>query len=105
MLHFFDIEVDFDADRGFAPPEDPFMPITAITVYLQWLDKLVTFVIPPKHMREGEGLRRGRSICNRFEDTFLYLDEVDMMNDFIALIDDADVLSGWNSEGFDIPYS
>jgi len=31
---FFDIEVDFDADKGFAPPEDPFMPITAITVYL-----------------------------------------------------------------------
>ena len=37
------------------------MPITAITVYLQWLDKLVTFVIPPKHMQEGEGLRRGRT--------------------------------------------
>ena len=56
---FFDIEVDFDADRGFAPPEDPFMPITAITVYLQWVDKLVTFAIPPKHMREGEGLKEG----------------------------------------------
>jgi DNA polymerase elongation subunit (family B) len=102
---FFDIEVDFDADKGFAPPEDPFMPITAITVYLQWLDKLVTFVMPPKHMHEGEGLEEAERICNQFEDTFLYLDEVDMMNDFIALIDDADVVSGWNSEGFDIPYT
>jgi DNA polymerase elongation subunit (family B) len=102
---FFDIEVDFDADKGFAPPEDPFMPITAITVYLQWLDKLVTFAIPPKHMQEGEGLEEAERICNQFDDTFLYLDEVDMLNDFIALIDDADVLSGWNSEGFDIPYT
>ena len=55
------------------------MPITAITVYLQWLDKLVTFVIPP---REGEGLEEAERICNQFEDTFLYLDEVDMMNDY-----------------------
>ena len=102
---FFDIEVDFDADKGFAPPEDPFMPITAITLYLQWLDKLVTFVIPPKHMQSGEGLAEAERICGQFDDTFLYLDEVDMMNDFIALIEDADVLSGWNSEGFDIPYT
>ena len=102
---FFDIEVDFDADRGFAPPEDPFMPITAITVYLQWVDKLVTFAIPPKHMREGEGLKEAEDIASRFDDTFIYLSEVDMLNDFIALIDDADVLSGWNSEGFDIPYT
>ena len=47
---FFDIEVDFDLERGFSRPEDPFNPITAISVYLQWLGQLVTLVIPPKHM-------------------------------------------------------
>ena len=31
-IAFFDIETDFDPDRGFADPSDPFMPITAITV-------------------------------------------------------------------------
>jgi len=102
---FFDIEVDFDADRGFAPPEDPFMPITAITVHLQWLDQLVTFVIPPEDMRDGEGLEEAQRLCDKFENTFLYLSEADMLNDFLALIEDADVLSGWNSEGFDIPYT
>ena len=102
---FFDIEVDFDADRGFAPPEDPFMPITAITVHLQWLDQLVTFVIPPENMRDGEGLEEAQRLCDKFENTFLYLSEADMLNDFLALIEDADVLSGWNSEGFDIPYT
>ena len=102
---FFDIEVDFDASRGFAPPEDPFMPITAITVNLQWTDQLVTFVIPPEHMREGEGLVEAQRICDQFEDTFLYLSEADLLNDFLSLIEDADVLSGWNSEGFDIPYT
>jgi hypothetical protein len=47
---FFDIEVDFDPVRGFSRPEDPFNPITAVSVYLDWLDKLVTMVIPPKSM-------------------------------------------------------
>ena len=102
---FFDIEVDFDAARGFAPPEDPFMPITAITVALQWTGQLVTFVIPPEHMREGDGLDEAQRLCDKFEDTFLYLSEADLLNDFLALIEDADVLSGLNSEGFDIPYT
>ena len=29
---FFDIEVDFDPERGYASPDDAFMPITAIAV-------------------------------------------------------------------------
>ena len=46
---FFDIEVDFDPERGYASPEDAFMPITSIAVYLQWMETMVCFAIPPKH--------------------------------------------------------
>jgi DNA polymerase elongation subunit (family B) len=102
---FFDIETDFDASRGFADPSDPFMPITAITVHLQWLELLVTLVIPPKGMREGEGLKEAQRICDQFENTELYLSEADMLNDFLDVIEDADVITGWNSEGYDIPYT
>ena len=28
-----------------------------------------------------------------------------MLNDFMDVIEDADVLTGWNSEGYDIPYT
>jgi hypothetical protein len=45
---FWDIEVDFDPERGYASPEDAFMPITAIAVHLQWLDTLVCLAVPPK---------------------------------------------------------
>ena len=45
---FWDIEVDFDPERGYASPEDAFMPITAIAVHLQWLDTMVCLAIPPK---------------------------------------------------------
>ena len=45
---FFDIEVDFDPERGYASPDDAFMPITAIAVHLQWMDSLVCLAVPPK---------------------------------------------------------
>lgn len=97
---FFDIETDFDPERGFSSPEDPFTKITAITVYLQWLDQLVTVAIPPKSM----SMESANEIAAKFDNTFMFADEREMMKTFLDLIDDADVLSGWNSEGFDIPY-
>ena len=38
---FFDIEVDFDPEKGFSPTSDPFNPVTAISCYLDWLDQCV----------------------------------------------------------------
>jgi DNA polymerase elongation subunit (family B) len=98
---FFDIEVDFDSDRGFSPPEDPFNPITAISVYLGWVDRLITLVVPPRHM----SWETAQEICAEFDDTLLFEREEDMLNTFLDIIEDADALSGWNSEGYDIPYT
>jgi DNA polymerase elongation subunit (family B) len=98
---FFDIEVDFDPERGFSRPEDPFNPITAISIYLDWLDQLITLVIPPKHM----SLETAQEIASEFDNTFIFEKESELLDTFLNLIDDADVLSGWNSEGFDIPYT
>jgi DNA polymerase elongation subunit (family B) len=98
---FFDIEVDFDPERGFSPPADPFNAITAISVYLQWLEQMVTLVLPPKHMSP----ETAREIAGDFENTIVFATEEDLLNTFLDLIEDADALSGWNSEGFDIPYT
>jgi len=98
---FFDIEVDFDPVLGFSKPEDPFNAITAISVYLDWLDRLVTLVVPPKSM----SWETAQEICNRYDNCFLFERERDLLDTFLSLIDDADILSGWNSEGFDIPYT
>ena len=35
----------------------------------------------------------------------LFEKEGDMIDTFLTLIEDADILSGWNSEGYDIPYT
>ena len=97
---FFDIEVDFDPEKGFSPTKDPFNPVTAISVYLDWLSQLVTLCIPPRHMSADTA----REIAGQFENTFVFDNETDMFNTFFALIEDADVLTGWNSAGYDIPY-
>ena len=98
---WFDIEVDFDPERGYASPEDAFMPITAIAVHLQWMDTMVCLAIPPKTISMAEAKRQ----VEEFPNTMLFDNEADMLDTFLDLIEDADVLSGWNSEGFDIPYT
>ena len=105
---FWDIETDFDPERGFAPVEDPFMPITAITVCLQWLDSmLVTVAMPPK----GIPLEEATAMCKaRWGDSVVLFPnnkegEGQMLNMFLDLIEDADIHSGWNSEGYDVPYT
>jgi len=98
---FYDIEVDFDPERGYASPDDAFMPITAIAVYLQWLDTLICLAIPPKTLTMEQAKDQVRDIPN----TILFNTEADMLDTFLTLIEDADIISGWNSEGFDIPYT
>ena len=97
---FFDIEVDFDPEKGFSPTDDPFNPVTAISMYLDWQDTLVTLCIPPKHMSE----ETAQEIVSKFENCLLFKTEKEMFDVFFQLIEDADVLTGWNSEGYDIPY-
>jgi len=97
---FFDIEVDFDPEKGFSPTSDPFNPVTAISCYLDWLDQCFTLVIAPKHMSP----ETAQEIVGEFDNTILFSNEKDMFDVFFQLIEDADVLTGWNSEGYDIPY-
>ena len=98
---FWDIEVDFDPERGYASPDDAFMPITAIAVHLQWLDTLVCLAIPPKTLT----MEQAQEQVKEFPNTILFETEGEMLDTFLNLIEDADVLSGWNSEGFDMPYT
>ena len=98
---FFDIEVDFDPERGYSTTDDPFMPITAITCYMSWTDQLVTFAVPPK----GMNMASAKMAVERFDNVMLFEKEKDMLDAFLQVIEDADILSGWNSEGYDIPYT
>ena len=98
---FFDIEVDFDPERGYSSPEDAFMEITSIGVYLQWMDAMVCLAVPPKTLT----WEQAQSIAQGMPEVVLFKTEKEMLQAFLQVIDDADILSGWNSEGYDIPYT
>lgn len=97
---FFDIEVAFDKVKGFADPSDPFNPVTAVSVHCGWLNKLITLVIKPDSMSQDQA----EAIVSRFDDTILCASEEELLDYFISLVEDADTISGWNSEGYDVPY-
>ncbi len=104
---FFDIETDFCQERGYAPVDDPFNRITAVSMYLNWIppeNALIMLVLKPKSMDQN----LAEQIVGRFDDkegtVILCEDEHQMLNMFFDLIEDADVLTGWNSEFYDIPY-
>src|SRR5210317_150833 len=98
---FFDIEVDFHKEKGYSSPEDPFNPITAISIYLDWTDQLVTLAIPPS----GMTMETATDLCKRVDNTYFFTSEAEMLGVFLDLLEDADIVSGWNSEGYDIPYT
>ena len=100
-IAFFDIETDFDPERGFADPADPFMPITSISVYLQWLETMVCLAVPPKTLT----MEQAKAELEGIDNVMLFEKESEMIDTFLTLIEDADILSGWNSEGYDIPYT
>lgn len=97
---FLDIEVDWSLERGFAPPDDPFNLVTAISLYLNWCDKLVTLAIPPKSL----SMEEANNIVKEMDNTFLFEKEEDLLLNFLDLLEDADCITGWNTEGFDLPY-
>ena len=98
---FFDIEVDFDPVLGYASPEEAFSPITAIGVYLQWQDAMVCLSVPPKTLN----WEQATVIAEKIPEVILCRTEKEMLDMFLVLIEDADILSGWNSDGYDIPYT
>lgn len=106
-IGFFDIEVDFDPKRGFASPWDPFSAITAVSVYLTAQEQMVTLVLKPnlpESDKDHLSWEAAEAITSSIENCILCNDEEELLNLFLDLIEDVDVLSGWNSKGFDIPY-
>jgi DNA polymerase elongation subunit (family B) len=97
---FFDIEVDFDPKTGYSTPENPFNPITAISLYMSWTQQMITLAVPPKNLEQFAA----RDITKDMENVYIFTKEKDMLDTFLSLIEDADILTGWNSEGYDIPY-
>lgn len=122
-ISLFDIETD-KGERGYSTIDDPYTEITANSIYNKWSDTAVTLVVPPPNLtvEQCERLLRGEisqdadgtiidappaddfGVMLPDDGYFVVDDEKDLLILSIEMYEDADILSGWNSEFFDIPY-
>lgn len=96
-IHYFDIEVQ--SDEGFPIAEEANYPVVAITV---WSTKKQKFTI----FAEKEFDDSFMSESTEEYEIIIDNDESQLLKKYIKWIfdEDPDILSGWNSNGFDIPY-
>ena len=100
-VSYFDIEVDYD-DRGFPRPENPYAPVSAISLYHQYSDRMMLFVILPDNGKWSE-----QDIpVDLFDisEIIVCKTEKELLLRFLDEIENSDIISGWNSNGYDIPY-
>jgi DNA polymerase elongation subunit (family B) len=109
---FLDIEVDYKPDIGFAGPEEgkDYAPINAIALYHNWENRMLVYTIPPtdevpdhsSFMKELEEIEPLPTDCE--VDIIFCKTEFELLIAFLEEIEDSDVLCGWNSDVFDMPY-
>lgn len=109
---FLDIENNYDEAIGYASIQNPYAEINAIALFHNWRKELVTIVVPPDSSWTLDRLKKevavvaphaplDPSLKSRF---VMCSTEEELLVHFLREIQDSDILSGWNSELFDIPY-
>jgi len=112
---FFDIEVAFNKQIGYASIENPYAEICSVALYHQWEQKFVVLTVPPEGFEYEPG-QGPPTFFNKINDitplpkTPVTTDiqfcrsEKELLLMLLTEIEDSDVLSGWNSQLFDLPY-
>lgn len=89
------IDIEVAAKDGFPEPEDAEVEVTTVVAHDSYSDEYTSWALRSDHW-ENEDL----------SDTRVFDDEKSLLNDLNCYIESKrfDVLSGWNSNGFDYPY-
>lgn len=104
---FLDIEVDVDFAIGWSEVRNPYAPVNAITMYMRHTNTYYTLAVPPPEWIKLNGLNVDRVNFNAETskvDLMLFDNERDLLDTMLNLLEDVDLISGWNSEFFDLPY-
>lgn len=111
-IGFYDIEVDYDPDRGFPNVENAYAPINSISLFHEWSKELFVFAVPPEEGWTDDRLREEVNQCvpeapipADYKVTYnVCQNERELLALFVDAIEDCDVICGWNSDLFDTPY-
>jgi len=101
-ITFLDIEVDYNKEIGFSTISNPYALINSIAIHHMHEDRTVVYCIPPDDSWTDP---------SQFDDEMHELAEINFCKDekqlllyIIAELEDSDVVCGWNSDWFDMPY-
>ncbi len=111
-ISIYDIEVDRDPIRGYSMPDNPFCPIISVTVYHKWSDQAITLAVAPPDMPMAVARKLcvdplhedGYGVLDEDNGYYLVADETQLLEVFAEIIQETDILTGWNSEFYDLPY-
>jgi DNA polymerase elongation subunit (family B) len=112
-ITFYDIEVDFDIINGFSSIANPYAPINSVALYHRWLKEYVVLCVQPDPVfplgpAPKEFIDQLNDVAPLPKDMNLEVifckDEKELLAYFLVEIEDTDLLSGWNSDAFDMPY-
>lgn len=111
-ITLYDIEVDYNPDIGFASPSNPYAPINSIAIVHNWSKDLVVLTVPPTPNWTSEQLLKEVNnavpevpVPSKYNTNIIICkNEHELLLNFLAEIQDSDVLAGWNSDIFDTPY-
>lgn len=107
-ISFFDIEVDYDKEQGFSSPQNPYAPVNAISLFHFWSQKSYMLLVSPHLSPWNPGPEWTLDMLSKetrsMADIEFFQSEEELLLRFFDLIQDTDIIAGWNSEGFDVPY-
>lgn len=90
---------DDDPTLIFAKYENPWARINAITVYNKWEKQRYSMLLCPPNKTIEEAQKDVEGL-----DVIVFAEEAEMLAYFLSVIEETDVISGWNSEFYDLPY-
>ncbi|WP_300760307.1 3'-5' exonuclease, partial [Janthinobacterium sp.] len=107
---FFDIENDYTQKIGYATMDNPYAPINAVTIYQSWIDSFVTYMVAPQGMVLSDKVQD--TIARMWKhygikadpNVVICANEEELLVALLNDIQSADIISGWNSAFFDLPY-
>jgi DNA polymerase elongation subunit (family B) len=95
-----DSRFSYMGETGFSRPLNPYAPINAISIYKQWKKESIVLAVPPKGWDISQ---LDQSLLELAEIRF-FKTEKELLMEYLSELEDANVISGYNSSYFDDPY-
>lgn len=106
LIGYLDIEVDYSPAIGFAGPKNPYAIINAITL-IKSTGKLFTIAVPPRELLADISIQELTAVFHEdpeLQHVILVSTEAKLLELFLDEFHEVDVVTGWNSEFYDMPY-